>query len=114
MVKRSPSPLLWALRSVLRPRKSGTTLTLPLFFLTVWQHEAYWLVEGAVAPALYHLQLFRSVVAYGGDVRGAVGVLEFKSSRGSSTSGHGFGVYHKDLGVFFKDLYQYFFSVGES
>ena len=53
-------------------------------------------------------------MAYGGDVRGAVGVLEFKSSRGSPTSGHGFGVYRKDVGVFFKNLYQYLFSVGES
>ena len=40
-------------------------------------------------------------MAHGGDVRSAVGVLEFKSHRGSPTSGNDFGVGRKDGGVLF-------------
>ena len=29
----------------------------PIFFLTVWQHEAYWLVKGTIAPALCNFSI---------------------------------------------------------
>ena len=43
---------------------------------------------------------------YGGDVRGAVGVLKFKPHWGSPTSGYGCGIDRKDVDILFENLHQ--------
>ena len=114
MVARSPGPPLWALISALDLEVlyycGG-----PIFFPhTVWQLEAYLLVEGTIIPDLCVTSQSRLESSFAaqeysgvwGDVRGAVGVLKVNSYWGSPTSDYGFRISREDVDVFFYSLHQ--------